>query len=253
MLESSSQNDVIIETIAKYHQSGGKVVIVHGGGPAISAELLIHSVESSMFGGYRVTTPEVMHVVQETLSGTVLRNLTNAFIRCGVNAVGISSGDGGTLRARKFMPIVNGLETDVGYVGEADVVDPKFLELLLDNGYLPIISPVGVQSDGVALNINADIATGSIAGALGAQEVLFITDVAGIYRNWPDPSSIIEEISLQDLIEIAPSFSDGMAPKTKAVITALSSGAKIARVIDGSNNYNIERAFAGTGGTVVVA
>jgi acetylornithine/N-succinyldiaminopimelate aminotransferase len=127
-------------------------------------------------------------------------------------------------------------------------MDASLLRLLLDNRYLPIISPVGVQSDGVALNINADLAAGSIAGSLGASEVLFITDVAGIYRNWPDLTSLIDQISLDELTELAPTFSEGMVPKVKAVITALESGAKRARVIDGSKSFNLEQAFAGRNG-----
>ena len=250
-LDGSMVSDSIIETISKYHLDGGRVVVVHGGGPAINAELAIHNVQTTMSSGYRVTTLDVMHVVQETLSGSVLRNLTNKFISFGVNAVGISSGDGGILRARRFQPMVDGVRTDIGLVGEAESTDPTLLNLLLDHGYLPLISPVGVQSDGTALNINADIAAGSIAGSLGAREILFITDVAGIYRNWPDPDSLISQISLEELEKIAPSFSDGMAPKSKAAITALSSGAKMARIIDGSNKSNLEKAFAGFGGTVV--
>lgn len=250
-IQVTGKSDPVVETIANYHLSGGRVVVVHGGGPAINAELVLHGVETKMSGGYRVTTPEVMHVVQETLSGSVLRTLTNAFISFGVNAVGISSGDGRLMRAKKFQPFVNGVLTDIGSVGESESTDPTFLNLLLDNGYLPIISPVGVQSDGLPLNINADIAAGSIAGALDAEEVLFITDVAGIFRNWPDTTTLIPEISLQELIDIAPTFSEGMAPKSKAVIAALSSGAKRARVIDGSKFSNLELAFSGSGGTVI--
>lgn len=253
VLEGSLENDSVVETIAKYQLSGGKVVVVHGGGPAINAELSIHGVETTMLSGYRVTTPEVMHVVQETLSGSVLRTLTNKFISHGVNAVGLSSGDGQTLRARRFLPTISGVSTDIGLVGEADSTDSTLLNLLIDHGYLPVISPVGVQGDGVALNINADLATGSIAGSLGASEVLFVTDVAGIYRNWPDPNSLIDQISLRELVELAPTFSGGMAPKIKAVITALESGAKKARVIDGSRSSNLQQAFAGLGGTVVYA
>ena len=251
VLEGSGENDSVIETIANYQLSGGRIVVVHGGGPAINAELAIHNVETTMCSGYRVTTPEVMHVVQETLSGSVLRTLTNKFISFGVNAVGLSTGDGKIMRARKYQPTVGGVSSDIGLVGEAESTDASLLHLLLDNGYLPIISPVGVQSDGVALNVNADLATGSIAGSLGANEVLFITDVAGIYRNWPDLTSLITEISLVELVELAPTFSEGMAPKVKAVITALGSGAKRARVIDGSKNFNLEQAFVGVGGTVV--
>ena len=138
-----------------------------------------------MTSGYRVTTPEVMEIVQQILSGSVLRALTNKFIGYGINAVGISSGDGNTLRAHKYHPIVNGEAVDAGLIGEAESTDSSFLNLLLNNGYFPVISPVSVQSDGLALNINGDIAAGSIAGALEATEILFITDVAGIYRNYP--------------------------------------------------------------------
>ena len=253
VLESAAENDRIVKTIADFHLAGGKAVVVHGGGPAVDAELKVHQIPTTMASGYRVTTPEVMEIVQQTLSGSVLRALTNKFIGCGVNAVGISSGDGNTLRAHKFQPIVDGKLIDAGLVGEAESTDPTFLNLLLDNGYFPVISPVSVQSDGQALNINGDIAAGSIAGALEATEVLFITDVAGIYRNWPEITSLIDEISLAELKELAPTFADGMAPKSKAVITALSSGAKRARIIDGRKIENLELALHGTGGTVVFA
>lgn len=253
VLENSAANDEIVQAISEFHLSGHKVVLVHGGGPAVDAELKVHQISTTMAAGYRVTTPEVMEVVQCTLSGSVLRNLTNKFIGCGVNAVGISSGDGKTLRARKYRPQIDGVPVDVGLVGEAENVDPTFLNLLLDNGYLPIVSPVSVRPDGQALNINGDIATGSIAGALMAMEVLFITDVPGIYRNWPDINSLIDEISLKELKELAATFTDGMAPKSKAVITALTSGARQARVIDGTDIKNVRNGLLGIGGTVVKA
>ena len=251
VLDNSAANDEIVQAIAEFHLSGQKVIVVHGGGPAVDAELKVHQIPTKMTTGYRVTTPEVMEVVQSTLSGSVLRNLTNKFIGFGVNAVGISSGDGNTLRARKYSPEISGEQVDIGLVGEAESVDSTFLNLLLDNGYLPIVSPVSVRSDGLALNINGDIAAGSIAGALLAKEVLFITDVAGIYRNWPDRNSLIEEISLDELKELAETFTDGMAPKSKAVITALTSGARQARVIDGTDINNVHNGLLGAGGTVV--
>ena len=251
VLESAADNDQIVKTICRYHNAGGKVVVVHGGGPAVDQELAIHAIATTMVAGYRVTTPEIMAIVQQTLSGSVLRSLTNKFIGCGVNAVGLSAGDGSTIRARKYHPIVAGEAVDIGLIGEADTTDPTLLNLLIAHGYLPIISPVSVQGDGQALNVNGDIAAGSIAGALAATEVLFITDVPGIYRHWPDPSTLISEISAAELQGIAATFNDGMAPKVKAVITALSSGANQARIIDGRNSENIERAFKGEGGTVV--
>ena len=251
VLESAAENDRIVETISCFHNAGRKVVVVHGGGPAVDQELAIHGIVTTMVSGYRVTTPEVMAIVQQTLSGSVLRTLTNKFIEFGVNAIGLSAGDGATMRARKYSPIVSGKPVDAGLVGEAETTDPSLLQLLISHGYLPIISPVSVQVDGQALNVNGDIAAGSIAGALEATEVLFITDVPGIYRHWPDASTLISEISAVELQGIATTFSDGMAPKVKAVLTALSSGAAQARIIDGRNIENIERAFNGEGGTVV--
>lgn len=253
LIEGASTNEQIIASIAKYHLKGGKVLVVHGGGPAIDSELAAHGITTSVVAGYRVTTPEVMEVVQRTLSGGVLRDLTNKFIGLGVNAVGLSTGDGNTLRAKRFLPLVDGKAIDIGLVGDSQSVDPTFLRLLLGSGYLPIISPVAVQVDGVALNINGDIAAGSIAGSLDSDEVLFVTDVPGIFREWPDRSSLIEEITLSELESIADTFKGGMAPKVRAVIAALSSGAKRARIIDGSVIANLEAAFEGSGGTVVNA
>ena len=251
MLDQAAANDQVIAAIARFHRDGGKVLLVHGGGPAIDAELSVHHIETSMISGYRITTPEVMEVVQRTLSGSVLRDLTNQFIAHGVNAVGLSTGDGNTLRATRYGPTVDGEQIDIGLVGEAQSIDPTFLHLLLRNGYLPVISPVAVQSNGEALNINGDIAAGSIAGALEAEEVLFITDVPGIFRNWPDPESLIHQITLPELQEIALTFSGGMVPKVKAVVSALKSGAKQARIIDGRSASNLALAFDGKGGTVI--
>jgi len=253
VLSDAETNNAIIQAIANLHQQGEKVVVVHGGGPAINDELAIHGISSEMVGGYRKTSPEAMEIVQQALAGSVLRSLTNSFIACGVNAVGISAADGKIIRAEKFQPTLNGETLDIGLVGEPTQVDVSLLHLLLDSGYLPIVSPIGVDTHGQALNINGDIAAGAIAGALQAEEVLFITDVPGIYRSWPDPSSIIKEISREELAGIAGSFADGMAPKVKAVLSALESGAKKARIIDGTDLKNLKSSLSGVGGTVVFA
>jgi acetylglutamate kinase len=253
VLDDADTNDAIIRAIADLHQQGEKIVVVHGGGPAINNELAIHGIPSEMVGGYRKTSPEAMEIVQQALAGSVLRALTNSFIACGVNAVGISAADGQIIRAEKFQPTINGEILDIGLVGEPTQVDVSLLHLLLDAGYLPIISPIGVDISGQALNINGDIAAGAIAGALQAEEVLFITDVAGIYRSWPDLSSIIEEISREELAAIAETFADGMAPKVRAVLSGLESGAKRARIIDGTDLKNLKSSLSGVGGTVVFA
>lgn len=251
VLEDESINRSIIEVIAELYKAGEKIVLVHGGGPAINNELKIHNIESVMVAGYRKTSSEAMRVVQQVLSGEILRNLTHSFLSAGVPAVGISASDGRTIVAKKFSPHLDGVAVDIGMVGEPASVDPALLKTLLDNGYLPIISPVSSNTDGEALNLNGDIAAGAIAGALGAEEVLFITDVPGIYRSWPDRTSLIHEISYGELRDISSTFSDGMAPKVKAVLSAISSGAQQARIIDGTKISNVRDAFNKAGGTVV--
>lgn len=250
-LPRAGEPDKILQVIADYHNAGNRVVLVHGGGPQVDAELLIHKIPTEMVSGYRSTTPEVFEVVQKVLSGQVLRTLVNQLIGYGTNAVGLSSGDGATIRATKMRPVIDGKAIDIGLVGDATHTDGKFLNLLLNNGYLPVISPVGVNEQGQGLNLNGDLAAGAIAGSLHADEAIFMTDVAGIYLNFPDPESIAENLTSTQLREMQPHFSQGMIPKSKAALAALDAGAKRARVIDGRNFENLARALMGQGGTVI--
>jgi len=238
--------DPSIEYLAGLIKSGVKIVVVHGGGPQINRELEIHGIESEMIDGYRKTTPEVFAVVQRTLSGEVLRNLTNQFISQGINAVGISAGDGNLIRAKNEKP-------ELGLVGVVSTVNPELLKNLMAQGITPIISPIAVNSEGVGLNMNADLIAGAIGGALGAEAVLFSTDVSGIYRNWPDETSLIESIDSKELSSIAVSFEGGMIPKAQAAINAIESGAKSVRIFDGRKVANVIAAFEGKAGTLVLA
>ena len=245
-IPESSSVDPSVEYLAKLIKSGITIVIVHGGGPQINRELEIHGIKSEMIGGFRKTTPEVFEVVQRTLSGEVLRNLTNQFISQGINAVGISAGDGNLIRARNEKP-------ELGLVGVVSAVNPDLLNNLLAQGITPVISPIAVDSQGLGLNMNADLIAGAIGGALGADAVLFSTDVAGIYREWPDLTSLIEVINVEELTRIAPDFEGGMIPKAQAAINAIESGAKSVRVFDGREVANLVAAFEGKSGTLVVA
>jgi acetylglutamate kinase len=241
-------SDPIIATLAAAHKAGEKIVLIHGGAPAINRELSFHGVSAPMVGGYRATTPEVFEVVQRTLSGEVLRNIVNQFISHGVNAVGLSSGDGRTVRAIKKTQTHDGAQIDLGLVGEVENVDPTFLHLLLEKGYFPIISPVGVSTHGDGLNINGDSVVGAIGGALKAHQVIFLTDVDGIYSSWPDKSSLIDEISVSDLENMLHQFSEGMIPKALSAIAAIKAGATLVRIC---NATAVDNALAGIGGTVV--
>ena len=238
--------DPSLSVIAAESKRGQKFVLVHGGGPQINKELSLHSIKPEMVNGIRVTTPEVLNIVQKVLSGEVLRNVVNQLISLGVNAVGISSGDGATVRAMKQ-------SGELGLVGDVVKVETRFLETLLAEGYLPVISPIGVSETGIGLNLNADLVAGAIGGALKADRVLFMTDVAGIYRNYPDEASIIKEISLSSLKEISSQFKDGMSPKVQALIHAVENGAQCSLVFDGRSAQNLETAIHQDIGTKVFA
>ena len=243
-LPESVELDGALEALSLAIKNGEKLVIVHGGGPAINRELKLRGIETPMVNGLRKTTPEVMQVVQQVLSGEVLRNICAQLIALGINAVGLSSADGEMIRARIKNP-------EMGLVGEIESVNSSLLIQLLASGYTPVISPVGVDAFGQTLNLNADLVAGALGGALGAQEVLFATDVSGIYRNWPDEASLISKISKSELNQIKDEFADGMAPKVSAVLSALNSGAKGARIFDGRQEENVIAALSGQLGTLV--
>jgi len=244
--------DPALELIAQEHREGKKIVLVHGGGPQINAALAVRGLGKEMVGGYRKTSPEVFAVVQEVLSGQVLRSIVNQLIHLGVNAVGLSAADGETIRAEKMHVEVDGTLTDIGLVGDVKNSNPALLKQLLADGYLPVISPIGVDTNGQGLNLNADLVAGVIGGALGAERVLYMTDVSGIYRNWPDANSKIDSICVDELRSLAPLFSEGMVPKVKSAINAIESGAQAVRIFDGRNISELRAALADSGGTLVV-
>jgi acetylglutamate kinase len=237
---------------------GEECVIVHGGGPQIDAALLDAKIEPEFRGGFRVTTDDVFEVVQRVLSGEVLRDVVAHLRHAGINAVGLTGRDGGMLIARKQVRLVNGDGADLGKVGEIVRVDTAVLDSLIDSGFLPVVSPLASEGDEThensheGLNVNADLAAAAIAGAMQASALIFMTDVPGIYKNWPDTSSLISIIHANELDEIKHEFTEGMAPKVSACLKAVSSGAKSVRVIDGTNPESFALALRGIGGTLVL-
>ena len=195
--------------------------------------------------------------MQQVLSGTVLREVVGHLRAHDVPAVGISGRDGGTLQATLLTTLVDGSSADLGRVGEVVRVDTALLKSLLDGGFTPVVSPIAVEFDGEVevpqhgLNVNADLAAAAIAGALDATSLIFMTDVPGIYRNWPDRDSLINEISAAELEAIKHEFDGGMAPKVKACLDAIAKGAKVVRIIDGRDPKALDDALNGAGGTVV--
>ena len=237
---------------------GEECVIVHGGGPQIDAALKVANVESEFTGGFRVTSPSVFAIVQRVLGGEVLRDVVAQLRSAGLNAVGITGRDGGLLIAKRLTQLVNGAEVDLGQVGDVVRVDTAILETLIDSGFLPVVSPIATEGDethefsSAGLNVNADLAAAAIAGAMKASSLIFMTDVPGIYKNWPETSSLISIIRASELDAMKDQFTEGMAPKVRAALNAISSGAHSVRVIDGTDPQSFALALRGIGGTLVI-
>lgn len=235
---------------------GLRPVVVHGGGPQISEMLGRLGIESEFRGGFRVTTPEAMDVVRMVLTGKVSRELVGLLNAHGPYAVGLSGEDGGMFQARRRTATVNGQSVDVGLVGDVVKVNPQAVSDLLDAGRIPVVSTVAPDIDDptTVLNINADTAAAALAVALGARKLIVLTDVEGLYTNWPDKGSLVSQITASDLSELLPTLESGMVPKMEACLRAVESGISEAHVIDGRVAHSIlMEVFTSKGvGTMVV-
>ena len=198
--------------------------------------------------------PETFEIVERVLAHEVGPSVARYLADHGVNAVAISGRSSGTLVAKALTTLVDGTPTDLGLVGVISSVNPKAVRELVAAGRVPVISPIATSEDGArGYNVNADLAAAAIAGALDAQWLIIMTDVEGIYKNWPDKSSLIQSISAQELESLKASFAEGMAPKVQACLDAIAAGAKAVRIIDGTNPSALRDALLGVGGTLVVA
>lgn len=212
---------------------GVKVVVVHGGGPQISEMLGRLGIATEFRGGLRVTTPEAMDVVRMVLTGKVGRELVGLLNAHGPFAVGLSGEDAGLFTAERRGAFVDGEHVDIGLVGDVVDVRPETVQDLIDAGRIPVVSTVAPDEDGQVHNVNADTAASALATALDAEKLVILTDVAGLYRNWPDSEDIITEISTDELSGLLPTLSAGMVPKMEACLRAVKSGVSRATVIDG--------------------
>jgi acetylglutamate kinase len=227
------------EDIAFLRYAGFKPVVVHGGGPQISRMLDRLGIESEFKGGLRVTTEEAMDVVRMVLVGKVQRELVGLINEHGPLAVGQSGEDAGLFTATRTNTVVDGEEVDLGLVGEVTDVRPEAVLDLVEAGRIPVISSVAPDADGVVHNVNADTAAAALAVALGAEKLLVLTDVEGLYRDWPDSSDVIGEISPEDLAELMPRLSSGMVPKMGALLQAVTQGVPRATVVDGREPHAV--------------
>ena len=227
------------EDIVFLRLAGFKPVVVHGGGPQISAMLDKLGIESEFRGGLRVTTPETMDVVRMVLTGQVGRELVGLLNQHGELAVGLSGEDGGLFTAERTTPVIDGEPTDIGLVGEVVSVRPEAVLDLIDAGRIPVVSTVAPDADGQVHNVNADTAAAALAVALGAEKLLVLTDVEGLYSDWPNSTDVIGEISPESLAEIIPDLSTGMIPKMTACLKAVQEGVKGATVVDGREPHAV--------------
>ncbi len=212
---------------------GIQPVVVHGGGPQISAMLKRLGIEGDFKGGFRVTTPEVLDVARMVLFGQVGRELVGLINAHGPYAVGITGEDAQLFTAVRRSVTVDGVPTDIGLVGDVEHVNAEAILDLIDAGRIPVVSTIAPDADGVVHNINADTAAAAVAEALGAEKLLMLTDVEGLYTDWPDRTSLVTEIDTAALAQLLPKLESGMVPKIEACLRAVENGVPSAHVIDG--------------------
>jgi len=222
----------VLEDITLLKYVGLNPVLVHGGGPAISDNLDKLGVESEFHEGLRVTNSEVMEVVEETLVGKVNSQIVALANQAGNQAVGLSGKDGNLIAAQKCES-KDGV--DLGYVGEVEKINPAVLKTVIEDGYLPIVAPVGIGAEGASYNINSDLVAGEIAAALEAEKLILLTNVEGILTDPEDPESLVSRLTTAE----AESMIDqeqivgGMIPKVQSCITALEGGVRRTHILDG--------------------
>ena len=227
------------EDIVFLHHCGIHPVVVHGGGPQINAMLDRLGIASEFQGGLRVTTEEAMDVVRMVLTGQVGRELVGLINSHGPYAVGLSGEDATLFQAERTGTEVDGVPVDLGLVGEVTGVNPAAIRDLVDHGRIPVVSSVAPEVDaegqptGAVLNVNADTAAAALAAAIGSSKLVILTDVEGLYANWPDRDSLVSSITADRLRELMPALESGMIPKMAACLHAVDAGVPQAHIVDG--------------------
>lgn len=231
--------EAFAEDIVFLRYAGLRPVVVHGGGPQITAHLEKLGIETVFASGHRVTTPEAMDVVRMVLVGQVQREIVGRVNAHGPFAVGLSGEDANLFHAEPHRITVDGEDVDLGLVGDVVGVDPGVVQGLVADGRIPVVSSVARGAAGEVYNVNADTAAAALAVALGAEKLVVLTDVEGLYADWPtdgsqpSPDDVISSISADDLEAMLPSLSTGMVPKMDACLRAVRGGVPKAHVIDG--------------------
>jgi acetylglutamate kinase len=233
-LKAAFAQDMVFLKLAGLHP-----VVVHGGGPQITAMLQRLGIPGEFKAGLRVTTPETMDVVRMVLTGQVSRELVGLINAHGPYAVGISGEDARLFTAERRTAMIDGETVDLGLVGDVVKVNPDAVLDIVRAGRIPVVSTVAPDRDGVAHNVNADTAAAALAVALEAEKLVVLTDVEGLYADWPDRSSLLNEISVGALEKLLPNLASGMIPKMEACLHAVQGGVPRAHVIDGRLAHSV--------------
>lgn len=248
-LQRSFARDVV-----ELWRAGLRPVVVHGGGPQISAMLDRLGLEVRFEAGLRVTTPETMEVVRMVLTGRVQRELVGCINAHGPFAVGMTGEDAHTMTAVRRSARVDGRPVDIGLVGDIVDVRPDTVRALLEQGRIPVVSPVARGTDGEVYNVNADLAASALATALDAERLVMLTDVEGLYADWPHSTEVVEHLTADELDALLPELQSGMLPKMEGCLRAVRSGVRKAHVLDGRVPHALLRGVLGENspGTTVV-
>jgi acetylglutamate kinase len=220
-----------IAGVKQLAKSGAQPVVVHGGGPQISAGLKAAGITSEFKGGYRVTTAESVQVVRDVLVNEVNKELVELMNASEVSAVSMPGDIDGLLTAEHRTVLVDGEQQDIGLVGEVVSVDASAIGARVASGEVPVISTAARALDGQLFNVNADTATSAVAIALDAKEMIMLTDVPGVYANWPDRDSLITKMTAAELSALLPKLESGMVPKMEACLRAVEGGIPTVRVV----------------------
>jgi acetylglutamate kinase len=231
--------EAFAQDMAYLRYVGIKPVVVHGGGPQITARLAELEIQSEFRLGLRYTDQATMDVVRDVLRNQISKELAALISSFGADTIVLSGEDQDLLKAQQVKGQGPDGEVDLGLVGEVRTVNPRALLEALNQGKIPVVSSVAPNAQGQLLNVNADSAAAAIAVALGAEKLMVLTDVPGLYSNWPERDSLLSEISIAELRELLPSLESGMLPKMRACLDAVVGGVPKAHIIDGRQPHSI--------------
>jgi acetylglutamate kinase len=244
----------VLDEIGELHEQGVRVVLVHGGGPAIAGILDEVGLKTEFIGGHRRTDDRAIGYVQMALRGRVNGDLVRLLNAAGRPAVGLSGKDGAMVRARRRWHEETGeggaaRRVDLGHVGDVEEVQTELLDLLLDAEYLPVLAPLALGGDGLVYNVNADMFAGHVAAALGVDLFVALTDVDGLRRVPEDPATVMRELRMHEIGALmGGSITGGMIPKVEACVIALEGGVDRARIVDGTQERSVRDALEGREG-----